>query len=165
MLVLCIKNHKRRTFVQEVERFRTSIENTALVWEQLGLNPVAARVFAYMMYAPHYSTTFEDLTEYFNVSKSAVSNGLKYLTLTQMIGSKTKEGKRKRYFGIEMNSLFESDSALKKYKLLTATINQVLKERKIKDDLHKALLDSVMIFEMMIKEYPLFVEKWKKMKK
>lgn len=148
-----------------MENFRASIENTALVWEQLGLNPVAARIFAYMMYAPHYSTTFDDIAEYFNVSKSAVSNAIKYLTLTQMIGSKTKDGKRKRYFGVEMNTLFESDSALKKYKLLTATINQVLKERTTKDDLHKELLDSVNIFEMMIKEYPLFIEKWKKMKK
>jgi DNA-binding transcriptional regulator GbsR (MarR family) len=148
-----------------MERLRASIENTALVWEQLGLNPVAARVLAYMMYAPHYSTEFEDLTKYFNVSKSAVSNAIKYLSLTQMIGSKTKEGKRKRYFGVEMNSLFESDSALKKYKLLIATIKQVLKERKLKDDLQKELLDSVRIFEMMIKEYPLFVEKWKKLKR
>jgi DNA-binding transcriptional regulator GbsR (MarR family) len=148
-----------------MEKLRASIENTALVWEQLGLNPVAARVFAYMMYAPHYSTAFEDLTTYFNVSKSAISNALKYLSLTQMIGSKTKDGKRKRYFGIEMNSLFESDSALKKYKLLIGTIKQVLKERKIKDNLQKELLDSVMIFEMMIREYPLFVEKWKKLKR
>ncbi|MCU7694206.1 GbsR/MarR family transcriptional regulator [Haoranjiania flava] len=144
-----------------MEKYRQSIENTALVWEQMGLSPVSSRVLAYIMYAPHYSATFEDLTDYFNVSKSAISNAIKYLTLVQMVGSRTKGGQRKRYFGMELTHLFESSDIVKKYKLLNTMTLQVLKERKENDELKTELKNLTIFFDMLIKEFPLLVKKWK----
>lgn len=144
-----------------MEKYRQSIENTALVWEQMGLSPVSSRVLAYIMYAPHYSATFEDLTDYFNVSKSAISNAIKYLTLVQMVGSRTKGGQRKRYFGMELSHLIESEDVLKKYKMLNTVFQIAIKERKKNDELCRDLKNMTIFFDMLIKEFPLLVKKWK----
>jgi len=146
----------------QVEKLRQKIEETASVWEQIGLTPVAARVYAYLLYAPHYATTFEDLTDYFNVSKSAISNAIKYLTLAGMVASKTKDGQRKRFFGADVDYLINIDTITKKHKLFIATFQQVLKNRKSNDALNKDLENLITYFEMAINEYPGFIDRWKK---
>lgn len=145
-----------------MEKLRQKIEETASVWEQIGLTPVGARVYSYLLYAPHYSTTFEDLTDYFNVSKSAISNAIKYLTLAGMVASKTKDGQRKRFFGAESDYLINIDNMIKKHKLFIATFQQVLKTRKNNDALKKDLEDIIIYFEMAVNEYPDFIDRWKK---
>ena len=145
-----------------MEKLRLKIEETATVWEQIGLTPVAARVYSYLLYAPHYSTTFEDLSDYFNVSKSAISNAIKYLTLAGMAASKTKGGQRKRFFGAELDYLINIDNITKKHKLFIATFQQVLKNRKNSDALKKDLEDIIIYFEMAMSEYPGFIDRWKK---
>jgi len=146
----------------QVEKLRQKIEETASVWEQIGLTPVAARVYAYLLYAPHYATTFEDLTDYFNVSKSAISNAIKYLTLAGMVASKTKDGQRKRFFGADVDYLINIDTITKKHKLFIATFQQVLKNLKRNDALNKDLENLITYFEMAINEYPGFIDRWKK---
>lgn len=128
----------------------------------MGLTPVAARVYSYLLYAPHYSTTFEDLADYFNVSKSAISNAIKYLTLAELIASKTKDGQRKRFFGAELDYLINIDNMLKKHKLLKTLFQQVLNNRKSNDALKKDLENQIIYFEMAISEYPDFIDRWKK---
>jgi len=146
----------------QVEKLRQKIEEAASVWEQIGLTPVAARVYAYLLYAAHYSTTFEDLADYFNVSKSAISNAIKYLTLAGMVASKTKDGQRKRFFGADLNYLINTDNITKRNKLFIATFQQILKDRKSNDALKKDLEDIIIYFEMAISEYPGFIDRWKK---
>lgn len=145
-----------------MEKLRQAIEDSALVWEQMGLTPVAARVYSYILYAPHYATTFEDLTDYFNVSKSAISNAIKYLSLVGMLGSKTKEGRRKRYFGAELNYILKQDNAIKRYKQLNDLLEQILRKRKTNDGLKAELEEMTSFFNFAIKEYPAFLERWKK---
>jgi DNA-binding transcriptional regulator GbsR (MarR family) len=145
-----------------MEKLRQKIEETASVWEQIGLTPVAARVYSYLLYAPHYSTTFEDLSDYFNVSKSAISNAIKYLTLAGMAASKTRDGQRKRFFGADLDYLIDIDNITKKHKLFIATFQQVLKNRKNNDALKKDLEDIIIYFEMAMSEYPGFIDRWKK---
>jgi DNA-binding transcriptional regulator GbsR (MarR family) len=148
-----------------MEKFRHDIEDTAMIWEQLGLTPVAARVYSYILFAPHYSTSFEDLTDYFVVSKSAISNAIKYLNLVGMLGYKTKSGRRKRYFGAELNFILKEENAVKKYKQMLGMLERIQKKRKENDGLKEELDEMTSFFVFAIREYPNFLERWKKQKK
>ena len=145
-----------------MEKFRQPIEDTALVWEKMGLTPVASRVYSYILYAPHYSTTFEDLTDYFNVSKSAISNAIKYLSLVGMLGSKTKQGQRKRYFGAELNYILDKEYMMKRYRQMYDLLENILDKRKDNDELKGELEHMMGFFGFAMEEFPAFIEKWKK---
>src|SRR5690554_3694175 len=98
-----------------MEHFRQHIEEHAKTMEELGVSPVPARVYVYLLFSEKPGATFEDLVSYFGVSKSAISNALKMLQSVEMIDFKTLGGKRKRYFYVDVEKTFNSSTMTSRY--------------------------------------------------
>lgn len=63
-----------------------------------GMQPAAARIASLLMVSDKLELTFDEIRATLMLSKSATSNGLNYLLLTNKIEFSTKTGDRKRYF-------------------------------------------------------------------
>lgn len=143
-----------------MEQYRAKIEEHAGLLEKMGTSPVGARIYIYLFFAPDYQATFEDLTNYFNVSKSAISNGLKYLENTGLVVSKTMNGQRKRYFKMNIEANTGFDHTVTKLQQMVMMVEDIVATRKDEDNLELDHLAS--FYRMMLVEYPVLLEKWKK---
>lgn len=130
--------------------------------EAMGLTPVAARVFVYLMLSEQHQATFEQMVEYFGVSKSAVSNALKMLEAVKMIDAKTIGGQRKRYFSISIKTMFSEDYLSKKIKEFYTILDDVRSIRQADDDFNDELEEISALYKMMLFEIPLILERWKR---
>ncbi len=146
-----------------MEQFRDKIEQHAGTMEKLGLTPVSARVYIYLLFAPAQEGSFEELVDYFKVSKSAVSNALKYLNLTNLITARTRHGKRKRYFAIDLEKMLSVNMALSRLKLMEDMLTDISKLRKKKDAFANELKHVSGFLNMLAVEYPALLEKWNRM--
>lgn len=130
--------------------------------EAMGLTPVAARVFVYLMLSEQHQATFEQMVEYFGVSKSAVSNALKMLEAVKMVDAKTIGGQRKRYFSISIKTMFSEDYLSKKIKEFYTILDDVRSIRQANDDFNDELEEISGLYKMMLFEIPLILERWKR---
>ena len=84
-------NNSREITGDKVERFGKLLG-------YFGLTPMQGRIVAYMIISDPPEKTFEELVEFFNSSKSSVSNSLNYLLNVGIIDYKTVSEKRRRFF-------------------------------------------------------------------
>ncbi|MGO4291677.1 GbsR/MarR family transcriptional regulator [Chitinophaga sp. RAB17] len=145
-----------------MEKYRAKIEQHSATMEAMGLTPVAARVFVYLMLSEQHQATFEQMVEYFGVSKSAVSNALKMLEAVKMVDAKTIGGQRKRYFSISIKTMFSEDYLSKKIKEFYTILDDVRSIRQANDDFNDELEEISGLYKMMLFEIPLILERWKR---
>ncbi|MBN9382527.1 MAG: hypothetical protein J0H74_17295 [Chitinophagaceae bacterium] len=145
-----------------MEEYRVKIEEHAGTMEKLGLSPVAARVYVYLFFCPDHEASFDEIIQFFDVSKSAISNALKYLALVDMIEARTKHGRRKRYFSLRLDNMMSASLAVSKFEILKNMLTDIRTTRKKKDAFAKDLQDIVDFFNLLITEFPVLLEKWKK---
>ena len=74
------------------------IEELGVVLEKTNNIPVVARIFALLIVSDQPELTFDQIRELLNISKSATSNAIKILLMTNAIEYITKPQDRKRYF-------------------------------------------------------------------
>jgi DNA-binding transcriptional regulator GbsR (MarR family) len=79
-------------------RTRETIEEAGKVFENFGFTPMQGRIIACFTVSDPPEKTFDQLVQYFNASKSSVSNSLNYLLQNKIIDYKTIASDRKRYF-------------------------------------------------------------------
>lgn len=131
--------------------------------EELGISPVPARVYVYLLFSEQPEATFEDLVSYFEVSKSAISNALKMLKSDEMIDFKTIGGKRKRYFYVDVEKTFNSRTMTSRYAKMMRLYDDIGKLRGKDDEFGKELVHAALFFKMLLIEMPIVVERWKRM--
>lgn len=144
-----------------MEQHREKIEQYGVVLEKMGFTPVAARVFVYLLLCPGFHATFDELVNYFKVSKSAVSNAMKMLVNTKIVDTKTKGGQRKRYFFVNFAGMLSKDQILGKMNLFYNMLEDIRKTRNIKDEFDKELSNASVFYKMMMIEFPIILERWK----
>jgi DNA-binding transcriptional regulator GbsR (MarR family) len=144
-----------------VEENRDRIEVHGVVMERMGMTPVASRVFVYLLLCGSEGAIFEDLISFFKVSKSAVSNALKMLTASGMVASKTFGGQRRRFFYVNMRSLFNEKEMTEKYRQFFNILEDVRQARNIEDSFDKDLADVSVLYKMLLFEFPIILERWK----
>ncbi len=137
------------------------MKKKASLLEKLGMSPVAARVYLYFFYSAEYSATFDELQNYFKVSKSAISNALKYLETLEMINSGTKDGQRKRYFTINIDGIINSDSAIKKIVLMKTLFKQIEADRKELISNDDKVAEIISFYDLFESEMGSMLAKWK----
>lgn len=145
-----------------MEQFRDKVELYGVVMEKMGLAPVAARVYVYLLFAAEPGATFEDLVNYFKVSKSAVSNALKMLNSTGMVDTKTISGQRKRYFFVDFKNTFNETSMSEKFQIMSGMLDDIRTTRNIDDELANELDHASLLYDMLIVELPIILERWKR---
>lgn len=147
-----------------MEKYRTKIERHSAVLEKSGFSPVASRIYIFLLFAPDSEATFDQLVQYFTVSKSAISNGLKFLTNVNLVMSITKSGKRKRYFKVDLQGNTGSEQAIARLNRMKVMCLDIYKSKGTKDknnDLYKL----IRYYDMMLVEYPAILEKWRRLVK
>lgn len=145
-----------------MEKFRKKIEAYGVIMEKMGLTPVAARVYVYILYTQDPGATFEDLLQYFKVSKSAVSNALKYLESVNMIDSKTIGGQRRRYFFASFDKMLNEESMTAKFKLMSDMLHDIKNSRPKNDATSQELENASLLYKMLMVELPIVLERWRK---
>lgn len=145
-----------------MEQNRERIEQHSGLLEHMGLTPVAARVFVYLLLQGSEGAVFEDLVDYFKVSKSAVSNALKMLTTSGMAGFRTVGGKRRRFFYVNMRSLFNEKEMISRYQQFFGILEDVRKARDVQDQFDKELGEIAVLYKMLLIEFPIILERWKR---
>lgn len=80
------------------EKQRDLIERMGAFYEQMGMPPTESRIMALLVVCDQTELTFDQIREVLQISKSATSNALNLLLLSQQITYRTKIGERKRYF-------------------------------------------------------------------
>lgn len=80
------------------EKQRDLIERMGAFYEQIGMPPTESRIMALLVVCDQTELTFDQIREILQISKSATSNALNLLLLSQQITYRTKIGERKRYF-------------------------------------------------------------------
>jgi predicted transcriptional regulator len=145
-----------------LEQHRQRIEEHSGTLEHLGMTPVAARVFTYLLLEGKEGAVFEDLVEYFKVSKSAVSNALKMLTASGMVGYRTVGGKRRRFFYVNMRSLFNEKEMTSRYQQFFGILDDVRKARGVQDQFDKELGEVAVLYKMLLVEFPIILDRWKR---
>ncbi len=145
-----------------MEEHREKIEFYGGMMEKMGMSPVSSRVYIYILFCQDPGVTFEELVDYFNVSKSAISNALKLLTSLKMADSKTIGGQRKRFFFVDFQNLFSSDNLTQNFKLMADMMEDIKKHRNMEDKFGKGLHSAALLYKMLIIEMPFVIERWKK---
>jgi predicted transcriptional regulator len=145
-----------------LEEHRERIEQHSGALEHLGMTPVAARVFTYLLLQGKEGAVFEDLVAYFKVSKSAVSNALKLLTASGMVGHRTVGGKRRRFFYVNMRNLFNEKEMTSRYQQFFGILDDVRKARGVQDQFDKELGEVAVLYKMLLVEFPIILERWKR---
>nr|WP_320119609.1 MarR family transcriptional regulator [uncultured Marinifilum sp.] len=105
---------------QELEiQKKLLVERYGLFMEkQDKLAPIAARIFATLLINKENGTTFDELVNFLEASKSTVSTNLKTLQKIEYIDFFTKPGDRKKYFILNPDGfLARIDEELKMYKI------------------------------------------------
>lgn len=150
------------SFNEVLEAYRDKIEHYGGTIDKMGLSPVAARVYVYLLFSDERGATFEEITLYFDVSKSAVSNALKMLTSVGMVDAKTYGGKRKRFFYINFESTFNEESMSGKFRLMSEMFTDVRSARGVDDAFGKQLTNIALLYKMLLVEIPIILERWKR---
>lgn len=130
--------------------------------EGMGLAPVAARVFIYLLFSPDHKATFDDFVKYFEVSKSAVSNALKMLVATNMVEAKTTGGQRKRYFSTNFQRMLSEDAMASKFKIFYNMLDDIRISRGVEDDFASELENVSTLYKMLLVELPIIIDRWKR---
>lgn len=128
----------------------------------MGLAPVAARVFIYLLFSPDHKATFDDFVKYFEVSKSAVSNALKMLVATNMVEAKTTGGQRKRYFSTNFQRMLSEDAMASKFKIFYNMLDDIRISRGVEDDFASELENVSTLYKMLLVELPIIIDRWKR---
>jgi len=142
-----------------MEQFRAKIEEHGNYYEKQGFSPVASRVMIYLFLHPEGEATFDELVQYFGVSKSAVSNALKILSVMEVVREKTKSGARKRYFRATPDRFVSPALVVKSYHESRLIFEDIRRLRKKKDALSEELKQVADFIKVMEAEYPRLYEK------
>lgn len=153
MLVLFVENQQADTFAGIMEQYREKIETYGNLYEKQGFSPVASRLMIYMFLHPDGEATFDEMVQYFKVSKSAISNAIKVLSVMGVITVKTKAGGRKRYFKATLEKMFAPEFAIKAYRDARLMFEDIRKTRKKKDDVSAELLKVSSFIRLLEVEY------------
>lgn len=136
-----------------MEKFREKIEEFGNFYEKQGFSPVASRIMIYLFLHPEGEATFDELVQYFSVSKSAVSNAIKILSVMDVISEKTKAGARKRYFKVTPEKLFAPETVIKGYRDCRMIFENIRTLRNSKDNISDELLKVTQFIKLVEKEY------------
>ncbi|HSF53421.1 MAG TPA: MarR family transcriptional regulator [Algoriphagus sp.] len=140
------------------------IERIGVFHERRGMQPLMGRILGLLLVLDEAEATFDEIIEYLNVSKSAVSNALNILQLQGHIAYKTKPGERKRYFYLTLDKWEEAmEKELCDISLISSFMKDVLKERgNVKPDFNHNIKDICNFMEFLRNRVPSLFKEFRK---
>lgn len=143
----------------------TYIEESGILFEQLGMTRMAGRVFGLLVISDRESLSFDQICEILDASKGSISGTTKQLAQTGLIRPVTLPGDRKTYYRVtemELGDLIKSKMQMfSKLSRLLAS-GKLLKEQD--DDLSQWLLEASTFYSWIGDEMDKVIDKWHKEK-
>lgn len=144
-------------------KIKDQVERIGIVCDKDGFPPLAGRLLGYLMLAEPPHKSFDEIVEFLQASKSAVSNTLKFLESQKMIEYITFPGDRKRYFKMSVEKWAEV--MMDKMEWLQAMHNQITLVLSLRSDSYPKFNEGLQnireLYEIIMEEMPLMVERWK----
>ena len=113
------------------------VEELGVLCERFGRTPLEARVFSYLLLSEPPYRSFDDIREFLQASKSAVSNALNVLQRDGSLTYKTFSGDRKRYFMVNVKEwdqkLMNSARNLSAFNVLLSQVLEFRSDSKHED--------------------------------
>lgn len=140
------------------------IERIGVFHEQRGMQPLMGRILGLLLVLDEAEATFDEIIEYLNVSKSAVSNALNILQLQDHIAYKTKPGERKRYFYLTLDKWEQAmEKELCDISLISSFMKDVLKERgNVKPEVNHNIKDICNFMDFLRSRVPSLFKEFRK---
>lgn len=139
------------------------IEETALIYEGMGLTRMAGRIHGYLMVSDEEVVSFDELTQALQASKSAISTNLKALVAVKFIKPITLPGDRKTYYSLspEINWSETIRQKMQQMALIKNHFSKGLQLRMNKTDKPSQWLAQAIDFNTwMLNEFPKILNSW-----
>lgn len=142
------------------------VERMGVFYEQLGMPPTESRILALLVVCDSPELTFDQIRELLKISKSATSNALNLLLLSQQIVYRTKLGDRKRYFSSNIVNWEASiSSEIQKMFKVTELLKETLAQRTPETpEFNRQLATFIEFMEFLHGQFPHIFELWKEHK-
>lgn len=143
------------------------IEKIGVFSEKSGFPPAMGRIFGYLMVSDPPHKTFEEIQQYLQISKSAVSNALKFLMMKEIVDYITFPSDRKRYFRLNISGWsLQLKKKMEGQELFQEIIQEALAARSNKYPEFNQNLSEILEFHSFIqREIKSAIQKWEKQKK
>ena len=152
--------------IQLTDLQRELIERLGVHNEQMGMPPTEARILSLLIVCDVPELTFDQIRNILSISKSATSNGLNLLLLSQQITYKTRFGDRKRYFTSNISNLEDvMTTEIQKMVKIAQVMKEVLVQRPPDTEKFNEQLGNFIAFmEYMHEELPQLLSRWNEKK-
>lgn len=144
---------------------RELIEKIGVIYEIAGHTHMTGRVVGLLLLAEPPFKSFESIVEELNASKSSISNTLKLLISMGLVEYITFTGDRKRYFKIKVSAfesmLYKETENLRNYIQLLKKVQELRSD--VNEKFNNDLKRFISFFELVEREYPIMIKKWKEM--
>lgn len=137
------------------------IEETGLMFEQMGMTRMAGRVFGYLIVSEKDAESFEQIRQVLNASKGSISGTTKQLIQSGLIEPVSLPGDRKTYFKvttIEMGCLIKS--RMKMFEKFSQTLTKGRKLRQTDDYMSNWLIEAATFYNWIGDELDKVIDKW-----
>ncbi|MEV5296804.1 GbsR/MarR family transcriptional regulator [Amycolatopsis methanolica] len=149
--------------MRDEEAVRRYVERLALVLNQLGIQRMAARVFAALVVTDDSRLTAAELAENLQVSPAAVSGAVRYLEQVGLVEREREPGSRRDHFRVLDDMWFAS---LRKRDRLMEMWRDAAEEGVdavgADTPAGRRLADMRDFLSFLIRELPLLLERWEK---
>ena len=142
------------------------IEESAILFESLGLTRMSGRIIGYLLVMEEEIISFNDLTMALKASKSSISTNLHMLMNANFIMMKTIPGDRKTYYSLKHDVEWTDIMAkeLKSLKIFRMLLNKAYTLRENKKDKTSLWTQSaIKFYEWISKEMIILLDKYKSM--
>lgn len=137
------------------------IEETGLMFEQMGMTRMAGRVFGYLIVSDNDAESFEQIRQALHASKGSISGTTKQLIQSGLIEPLSLPGDRKTYFRvttIEMGSLLKA--RMKMFGKFSQTLSRGRELSQADNPMSDWLLEAATFYSWIGDELDKVIDKW-----
>jgi DNA-binding transcriptional regulator GbsR (MarR family) len=148
-------------------KIKAQVEKIGVVCDKDGFPPLAGRLLGFLMLAEPPHKTFDEIVEFLQASKSAVSNTLKFLEAQKMVDYITFPGDRKRYFRMSVENWGQVVGQRLDFLVnMQEKVKEVLAIRSgDHPEFNEGLHNIYLLYQTFIDELPRIIQKWEEAKK
>ena len=141
------------------------IEESGIVFEQLGMTRMAGRIFGYLAVSGKSEASFDEIREALNASKGSISGTTKQLTNAGLVQPVSLPGDRKTYY--RLNKVAVGQLLKARVQLFNTFADLLSKGRELKtseDDVSEWLKEVSAFYTWLGDEINSVIEKWENVK-
>jgi DNA-binding transcriptional regulator GbsR (MarR family) len=148
----------------EQHKVKEMVERIGIVCDKDGMPPLAGRMVGFFMLAEPPHKTFDELAEFLQASKSAISTTLRFLEGQGMVEYITFPGDRKRYFRLSVDSWDKVVMGKMDFlKMMHARVSEALQARSNDyPEFNMGLKAMMCLYEIFLEGLPKMIDLWQK---